>query len=738
MSRFRFRRALGAGLVALAAATYSLAVAAPPATALTNVVAVAGSDTTQDLVQAIITNDGLSATNVKAGNFQATPLTVPADDFCNGVTYHLKQGNAGIGVGETPAPDGSGEGRDALRFSVGKTAGPPGPDSSAYTGIANATGGCVDIARSSGGRRADCSGANSVTSNCDPTTFEYYAYAIDGVTWATTSPNAPASLTQAQIQQIYTCAITDWSAVGGTPGHITRVLPQNGSGTLSFFLSNILGVSSISALNAPGSTGQTTGCTPIIQQQENQSTDLLNGNNLSGTNAPFSNNAYAEAIMPYSSGKWSFQAGNSLDPTVDNRGGARPGQLIVQQGSVASAPVSMVRWTGTSWSLNDASVVGNASGSRSINITSYATRSLNLASTTRTIASLGTTTNSRAVTDPGGSFVASGNNSDVGATISGAGIPVGSTITAVASTTSATISQPATATASVSAIVGSVVVTDAGATNSFATLADAGAKLTGNGNLTSGATIATVIDPNTVRLSVGATAAGTAATTIDNRTKITVTGSGSDAFTAGDVGAALSVNGNLTGLTIKSVSSPTVATLSAPAIGAGSAVATTATFTGQVTNYTGGSTATSPTVTGNFQNSDIGKTIDGPGLFPGTKITAVSVGVNATVSPAAKFTIASQAFAVGFTAVSQGNVNATSGAFAPYPGARFVYNVIDSTSPLYTTVRGMVGFDDVPGGAKSALCNGGDNSTIKTNGFIPLASQNGGVGGNTNVTCVKK
>jgi len=109
----------------------------------------------------------------------------------------------------------------------------------------------------------------------------------------------------------------------------------------------------------------------------------------------------------------------------------------------------------------------------------------------------------------------------------------------------------------------------------------------------------------------------------------------------------------------------------------------------------------------------------------------------ATVAPAAKFTIASQPLAVGFTVVSQGNVDATSGAFAPYPGARYVFNVIDSTSPLYTTVRNMVGFDDVAAGAKSPLCSGADNSTIKANGFIPLAAQTSG-GGNTNVTCIKK
>ena len=68
MSRSLFRRTLGAALMAFVAATYAVAVVAPSAHALPNVVAAAGSDTTQDLMGAIITHDSLAATNIQAGN----------------------------------------------------------------------------------------------------------------------------------------------------------------------------------------------------------------------------------------------------------------------------------------------------------------------------------------------------------------------------------------------------------------------------------------------------------------------------------------------------------------------------------------------------------------------------------------------------------------------------------------------------------------------------------------------
>jgi phosphate transport system substrate-binding protein len=98
----------------------------------------------------------------------------------------------------------------------------------------------VDTTRSSRGRKST-----------DPANLDFYAYAIDGVTWAKyTSTHAPASLTQSQLQGIYLCTnsgkpqFTNWAQVGGSSATIIRYLPQVGSGTLSFFETKILGLSS--------------------------------------------------------------------------------------------------------------------------------------------------------------------------------------------------------------------------------------------------------------------------------------------------------------------------------------------------------------------------------------------------------------------------------------------------------------------------------------------------------------
>lgn len=68
----------------------------------------------------------------------------------------------------------------------------------------------------------------------------------------------------------------------------------------------------------------------------------------------------------------------------------------------------------------------------------------------RTVASVGTTSGSAAVTGPAGSF----SKSDVGRPISGTGIPAAATLSAVASGTAATLSANATATGTITATVG--------------------------------------------------------------------------------------------------------------------------------------------------------------------------------------------------------------------------------------------------------------------------------------------
>ncbi len=92
---------------------------------------------------------------------------------------------------------------------------------------------CIDFSRSSGGR-------SSTAPKLGPGGVAYVAFAKDAVTWATRSAkfggsDAPASLTLAQLEGIFKCTTTNWSAVGGKAGAIKVYLPQAGSGTLSFW-----------------------------------------------------------------------------------------------------------------------------------------------------------------------------------------------------------------------------------------------------------------------------------------------------------------------------------------------------------------------------------------------------------------------------------------------------------------------------------------------------------------------
>lgn len=671
------KRALGLGVAVAAAASYTLT-ALPSAHAASDIIAAAGSDTTQGVMGAILGVDGPAQSttvfNINAGNFQSSPLAVTADAHCNAFTYHNKStggawpasNSPGQASGELAAPDGSGEGRSALNASVsgstpygGSPVVSPQPVSGSGSQPGGNPNGCIDIARSSGARRAS-----------DPATNEYYAFAVDGVTWGSTSLNAPSVLTQSQVQAIYNCAVTDWSQVGGNPGPIQRLLPQTGSGTLSFFLTNVLGVSSINNLPPSGPN-----CPSIEQIQENQYYDLYHGSSVYGPAGDATQ--YPNAIGPFSAGKWSFEAGKSTNPTVDLRAGFRPGALTVQSGTNTVNDYA-VSWSGSQWTLNTNDVVGSATPaprSENLNTTTSCTGTpspcpanvVQLVATTTPVPNVTTTTGSRVLTAAAGTF----NQNAVNSPITGANFPNSTVTSATADGSSVTISNNATAS-------GSITVT----LSSHFNAGDAGAALSGNGNIPGGTTINFVLDATHAQLSTGATAGGTG-------------------------------------------------------------VATTITPVGQVHQVTGvTSVAGNSTITaaaGTFNASDVNKTIQEPNLFPGTLITAVAGdGSSATVSPAAHLGGTASA-SIGFTVISQGNVAATVAASAPFPGARFVFNVIDSTSPSYTVARSLVGYQDQVGGAKSLLCNNAHNSSdtlIVDNGFVPLLPQTS-AGGNVGVTCFK-
>jgi phosphate transport system substrate-binding protein len=175
-------------------------------------------------------------------------------------------------TGTHVAPNGSSAGRDALQDE---------PD-------------CVDIARSSSGPRA-------VGPSGDDATFEYYAYGVDGVTWAS-HPNSPApnNLTLAQLQGIFNCTFTNWSQVGGGNGQIRRYFPQSGSGTRAFVVSDLLGGQDPVNFQSPN-------CPAVIPTQENSGLLIAQ------------NGHQSSAIVPYSAGNWIAQANGVVSP--DQRAG---------------------------------------------------------------------------------------------------------------------------------------------------------------------------------------------------------------------------------------------------------------------------------------------------------------------------------------------------------------------------------------------------------------------------------
>jgi subtilisin family serine protease len=365
----------------------------------------AGAPLTERVMDRVLTGTG----DFDLHSSGATPRTVAGDTACGSVTY------AGSGAGTVVPPGSTAAGRAALRASVAGTY----PD--AVTGGGR---GCIDVARADHGPVGLGAGLDGAAS-------EYYAYALDAVTWATTSLDAPPALTQAQVQGIYQCTFTDWSQVGGSPGAIRRVLPPDGSGLLESFLLGVLGVPSVSALSAG-----TPSCPPILRIGENQAFDLYHG---SGNFGPAGSAAdYSRAILPYSAGAFAYQALHDTNPTIDLRAGARPGALLVAQGA-ATVTASAVAWDGGMWTLNTGTVVGNAASVHRVTGLSF-------------------TQFAATVSAAPGTFVAG----DVGATLESAAAFRGTTVTAVSPDGSqATISPGAAVSATTGAVLGPAAVSEA-------------------------------------------------------------------------------------------------------------------------------------------------------------------------------------------------------------------------------------------------------------------------------------
>ena len=337
------KRGLIAGSAIIASvATFGAII--PEAGAITPLqITAAGSDTTQGVMRAVLaatTTSGVNYTNVDA--YITSNVVVPADDYCDGGVTFSPTAPSPVSANAQVAPAGSGAGRSLLNAYANGTT---------YPGNYKA---CIDIARSS----------SYSSSSPNAGTGEYYAFALDAVSWATTSQNAPASLTAAQLRGIYQCTYTDWSEVGGTAGPIQRYMPPSTSGTRDFFYDEVLGADS-SGISKSTVLPVTSNCPAIQIIEENTANTITKAD-------------YNKAIFPYSGGVWSYQAANATNPTIDKRGRtgsgvkARMGGLnrsanaLTGSGDSKIKNANIVAWnTGDgAWQLNTpglAYVSGNAS-----------------------------------------------------------------------------------------------------------------------------------------------------------------------------------------------------------------------------------------------------------------------------------------------------------------------------------------------------------------------------------------
>ena len=222
-----------------------------------------GSDTIQNVFDQFSVDYNVTHTTGKLYSWDALNPTTGA----MGDTIQTKSGSANCSM---PRPDGSSAGISALENTKTTTGGLP----------------CINYARSSRAR-----------ASTDPTTISFINLAGDAVTVATQpGSHAPANLlTTAALTGIYNCSITHWNQIpgntGGSTATISAFIPQNGSGTRSFFL-GALGLTSPGSCVSSSATRAGAAGANDNTLQENEGV------------APILNKNKANVIFPFSVGKW--------------------------------------------------------------------------------------------------------------------------------------------------------------------------------------------------------------------------------------------------------------------------------------------------------------------------------------------------------------------------------------------------------------------------------------------------
>jgi phosphate transport system substrate-binding protein len=263
MKNVKLSVAAVAAVAAVLAGLTATSASADPTPQTKDIVGV-GSDTTQIALNALA--DGYKSGAIfKPGYNSGASARITTFDAINPVTkaagdmITLRVNTAAIA-----RPNGSGAGKGLLYGASNNTA--------------------VSFARSSSAlSAAEVSGG-----------LVAYPFAVDEVVAGVKAGNAyaPTALSVQQLVGIYSGTITNWNQVGGANQTITALLPQNGSGTRSFFLTQLQ--------NANGGVAITI-APSVIQTVEEQDTSVFT--------------TYTNAVVPISVGRANLGGGASFTNT---------------------------------------------------------------------------------------------------------------------------------------------------------------------------------------------------------------------------------------------------------------------------------------------------------------------------------------------------------------------------------------------------------------------------------------
>ncbi|MDR7182986.1 hypothetical protein J2X85_000009 [Microbacterium trichothecenolyticum] len=296
--------------VGLAATLFAVAPAAN-AEPVANGPVIVGSDTLQDVVNALA-----NGTNISGGNVRSTAGSANAGSFdaTGSVSIQTKSGGNRFG-----RPNGSGDGVKALSRSIdGQPFTSATPSAPANVVISNQ----VDVARSSSGATVVANGP-----------LLYIPFGRDALAYAHSGGANAAfdNLDQATLKGIFECTITQ---VGGVT--VTPVIPQTGSGTRNDWIAKV-------------GIGTLGGC--VVVGQEHDTNSLADG-------SPFP----ANAITPISAAQWVAQ---NTGAGVDRRGaGVKIGSPIAGVSPVTGTGASTVPnptyYANSTWGRDTYLVVENA------------------------------------------------------------------------------------------------------------------------------------------------------------------------------------------------------------------------------------------------------------------------------------------------------------------------------------------------------------------------------------------